>query len=85
MQRGEEDVLKEELETVGEPMIIANEFAEVEVRKVKTRNGVRLEIRSPKLGYRVRLDSLELEALSWQPVETFSRLLETPWGPGGGQ
>lgn len=69
------------VEAIGEPIVIANEFAEVEVRKVRTRNGVRLEIRSPKLGYRVRLDALELEALSWQRVETFSRFLETPWGP----
>jgi hypothetical protein len=65
----------------GEPIIIANEFAEVEVRKVHTRNGVRLEIRSPRAGYVVRLDALELEALSWQSPETFSRLLENPWGP----
>lgn len=70
-----------EVEVVGDPIIIANEFAEVEVRKVRTRNGVRLEIYSPKLGYRIRLDALELEALSWQPVETFSKFLETPWGP----
>ena len=69
------------LEVIGEPITIANEFAEVEIRKVRTRNGVRLEIRSPKLDYMVRLDALELEALSWQPVETFSRFLETPWGP----
>lgn len=65
----------------GEPIIIANEFAEVEVRKVHTRNGVRLEIRSPKAGYYVRLDALELEAVSWQPTHTFSKLLENPWGP----
>lgn len=81
MRGYEESGSEGEPETIGEPMVIANEFAEVEVRKVKTRNGFRLEIRSPKLGYRVRLDALELEALSWQPVETFSRMLETPWGP----
>lgn len=81
MRGCDDDDSEEELEVIGEPMVIVNEFAAVEVRKVKTRNGVRLEIRSPKLGYRVRLDALELEALSWQPVETFSRLLETPWGP----
>lgn len=81
MHEYEGDTLEDTVEPVGERIIIANEFAEVEVRKVRTRNGVRLEIRSPKLGYRVRLDALELEALSWQPVETFSRLLENPWGP----
>jgi hypothetical protein len=65
----------------GPDLLIANEFAEVVVRKVLTRNGARLEIRSPKGGYRVRLDALELEALSWQPTETFSGFLENPWGP----
>jgi hypothetical protein len=65
----------------GEPIEIANEFAQVRVSKVWTRNGERLEIESPKLGYRVRLDPLELESLSWQTPETFSRLLRTPFGP----
>ena len=65
----------------GPELVIANEFAEVVVRKVLTRNGVRLEISSPKGGYGLRLDALELEALSWQPAETFSRFLEDPWGP----
>jgi len=64
----------------GPGLTIANEFAEVIVRKVLTRNGVRLEIRSLKGGHCVRLDALELEALSWQPTETFSKLLESPWG-----
>lgn len=77
----EEETADVPLEVIGEPIVVANEFAEVVVRKVRTRNGVRLEIRSPKLDYMVRLDALELESLSWQPVETFSRFLETPWGP----
>ena len=51
------------------------------VLEVRTRNGERLEIHSPKLGYTIYLDALELEAISWQPVETFSRMLENPWGP----
>jgi hypothetical protein len=63
------------------PLILANEFAEVVVRKVTTRNGVRLEIAAPKLGRRVRLCPLELEALTWQTSESFSRLLATPFGP----
>ena len=54
-----------ELVQDGPELLIANEFAEVVVRKLLTRNGVRLEIRSPKGGYCVRLDALELEALSW--------------------
>ena len=64
-----------------EPLEIANEFAEVTVRKVHTRNGVRLEVASPKLGRVIRLCPLELEALTWQTSDTFSRLLATPFGP----
>jgi hypothetical protein len=60
---------------------LASEFAEVRVRKVHTRNGVRLEILSPKLDRRVLLCPLELEALSWQTPETFSKFLKTPFGP----
>lgn len=64
-----------------EPIEIANEFATVLVRKVMTRNGVRLEIRSPKLGTAIRLDPLELESLTWQTHDTFARLLTHPYGP----
>ena len=64
-----------------EPMELANEFAEVSVRKVATRNGVRLEIVAPKLGRGVRLCPLELETLTWQSPETFSQFLSTPFGP----
>ena len=46
-----------------------------------TRNGVRLEIVSPKLGRGIRLCPLELEALTWQTHETFSEFLRTPFGP----
>jgi hypothetical protein len=63
------------------PLGLANEFAEVVVRKVRTRNGVRLEIAAPRLERRVLLCPLELEALTWQTSETFSRLLATPFGP----
>ena len=66
----------------GEPLEIANEFAFVRVCKVWTRNGERLEITAPRLGYQIRLDPLELESISWQTEETFSRLLENPFGPG---
>ena len=65
-----------------EPVIeIGNEFTTVCVQKVDTRNGVRLEISSPRLGYRIQLDALALESLTWQTPETFSRFLETPFGP----
>jgi hypothetical protein len=64
-----------------EPVELANEYAAVQVRKVHTRNGVRLEILSPKLGRGIRLCPLELEALTWQDHEMFSELLRTPFGP----
>ncbi len=60
---------------------VANEFATVWVRKIWTRNGIRLEISSPRLGYRIRLDALALESLTWQTMDAFTRFLETPYGP----
>ncbi len=60
---------------------IANEFAFVTVDKIYTRNGERLEIASPRLGFRIQLDPLELESLSWQTKESLSGFLEDPYGP----
>ncbi len=60
---------------------IANEFTTARVRRTYTRNGERLEIHSPKLGTTILLDPLELESLTWQTTETFSRMLEHPYGP----
>lgn len=60
---------------------ITNEFTSIEVRKVFTRNGERLEVRSSKLGFAIQLDPLELEALTWQDPAVFSALLRTPYGP----
>jgi hypothetical protein len=65
----------------GAPLEIANEFAQVIVRKVQTRNGVRLEISAPTLERSILLCPLELESLTWQTTETFSRFLSTPFGP----
>lgn len=62
-------------------MILSNEFTSVIIEKVQTGNGERLRITSPRLGYSIDLDPLELEALTWQTVETFSLLLQTPYGP----
>lgn len=67
----------------GEPLSLRNEFAEVVVRKVRTRNGVRLEICAPRLGYAIRLCPLQLEALTWQSSEVFSGFLTEPFGPTG--
>ncbi|ABM11392.1 MULTISPECIES: hypothetical protein [Mycobacteriaceae] len=66
----------------GAATTIANEFAVVTVDKIFTRNGERLEIASPRLGFRIQLDPLELESLSWQTKESLSRFLEDPYGPG---
>ncbi len=66
----------------GEPTILlGNEFTSVCVRKVRTRNGARLEISSPRLGHRIQLDALALESLTWQTMETFTGFLQTPFGP----
>jgi hypothetical protein len=64
-----------------EPLELANEYASVVVRKVWTRNGVRLEITSPRLDRVIRLCPLELESLTWQAPEVFSSFLRTPFGP----
>ncbi|MDL4773151.1 MULTISPECIES: hypothetical protein [Thermomonosporaceae] len=62
-------------------MILANEYAEVEVDLVRTRNGMRLRIAAPRTGREILLCPLELEALTWQEHEAFSALLATPHGP----
>jgi hypothetical protein len=67
--------------TTGEPIHIANEFAEVRVVRVETRNGSRLLIESPKSGQWVSLCPLELESLTWQNVATFSAMVGNPFGP----
>jgi hypothetical protein len=65
----------------GDYLQIANEFAVALVRKVKTRNGERLEISSPKLGFKTYLDPIQLESLTWCSKQMFHRLLKDPWGP----
>lgn len=65
---------------VGEPITIGNEFAEVQVARVQTRNGSRLLIESLKSGQWVSLCPLELEALTWQATATFSAMIGQPFG-----
>jgi len=68
--------------TGDEPVIrLANEFTEVVVERVRTRNGARLRISVPSSGRQIMLCPLELEALTWQGHELFSALLKTPHGP----
>ncbi|MCH6160863.1 hypothetical protein [Streptomyces marispadix] len=69
------------LEERGEPILLGNEFAEIRVCRVETRNGSRLLVESPKSGRWITLCPLEVEALTWQNTETFSRMLGNPFGP----
>jgi hypothetical protein len=57
------------------PIVVANEFADVVVRRVQTRNGMRLDIWSPKRGSRVLLDAVALDCLSFQEPELITELL----------
>lgn len=66
---------------VAEQFQVSNEFAQVQVRKVYTDKGERIELESPKLGYSIRIDPIALESLTWQDASLFSDLLETPYGP----
>lgn len=70
--RGQED---------GAEIVIANEFAEIRVTKVRTRNGSRLLIESPKSGQWIALCPLELESLTWQSAQTFSAMIGNPFQP----
>jgi hypothetical protein len=62
-------------------LTIANEFAQVRVSCLRTRNGARLLIESPRSRTSIALCPLELEALTWQEASTFSALLSRPSGP----
>lgn len=65
----------------GDVIVIGNEFAEIRVSRVETRNGSRLLIESPKSGRRIALCPLEVEALTWQNTETFSAMIGRPFAP----
>jgi hypothetical protein len=56
-------------------ILIANEFADVVVRRVETRNGMRLDIWSPRRGSRILLDAVALDCLSFQEPELITELL----------
>jgi hypothetical protein len=62
----------------GDAIVLGNEFAEVRICRVDTRNGARLLIESPRSGRWVTLCPLELEALTWQGPETFSAMIGHP-------
>jgi hypothetical protein len=66
---------------VSEPITIANEFAEVVVQRVDTRNGSRLLISAPKTGRSISLDALEIEALTRQNTRTLAAMVGNSEGP----
>ncbi|HEY7621941.1 MAG TPA: hypothetical protein VH834_19355 [Solirubrobacteraceae bacterium] len=66
---------------VGGALQVANEFSEITVRRVDTRNGSRLLIESPRSGQWIALCPLELEALTWQTTATFSAMVAKPFSP----
>jgi hypothetical protein len=65
----------------GDAIVLGNEFAEVRVCRVETRNGSRLLVEAPRSGQWVALCPLELEALTWQNPQTFSAMIGKPFGP----
>lgn len=65
---------------VGPSITIGNEFAEVRITRVDTRNGSRLLIESQRSGQWVALCPLEAEALTWQGTATFSAMIGHPFG-----
>ena len=66
---------------MSEPITVANEFAEVVVRRVDTRNGSRLLISAPRTGRSISLDALELEALTRQNARTLTAMVGNSEGP----
>ena len=60
---------------IGEPITIANEFTEVVIQRVDTRNGSRLLITAPRTGRWITLDALEVEALTWQNPRTLAAMV----------
>jgi hypothetical protein len=66
---------------VGEPITLANEFTEVVVRRVDTRNGSRLLVCAPKSGRWISLDALEVEALTRQNARTLAAMVGSSSAP----
>ncbi len=64
----------------GEPIGIGNEFTGVNVRKVWTRQGERLEIEVPRTERSILLDAMQLEVLVAQRPERFTELFERELG-----
>jgi hypothetical protein len=54
-----------------ETAALSDGLTTVELRKIFTPAGERLELEAPNVGRSIRLDAMELESLSWQEPETF--------------
>ncbi|MBZ3900400.1 hypothetical protein [Streptomyces griseiscabiei] len=80
-RRAAEEKAALEAGRVGEPLTLGNEFSEIRVGLVRTRNGLRLLVESTRSGQWVALCPLELEALTWQNTATFSAMIGSPFGP----
>lgn len=70
---------------IGEAFGIGNEFTGVQVRKVRTRQGERLELVVPKRKYRILLDPMQLEIIAAQNPEKFSTLFARHLGSDQGR
>jgi len=64
-----------------DPITISSEFAQAVVRPIGSREGARLGIEAPKMGYEIELEPRHLAWLTTLGHETFSEWLETPFGP----
>ena len=59
---------------------IGNEFTGVQIRKVRTRNGERLELHVPTRKYRILLDAMQLEIIAAQDPAAFTTLFQRQLG-----
>ena len=74
-----EDLAEGVIET-GEWFGIGNEFTGVQIRKVRTRNGERLELHVPTRRYRTLLDAMQLEIIAAQDPAAFTTLFQRQLG-----
>lgn len=75
-----EPPLPEGIVRAAETFGIGNEFTGVQIRKVWTRQGERLEILVPRSGERILLDAMQLEIIARQDPEKFSQLFAIALG-----
>ena len=67
----------------GDAVALTDDHAVVDVRRVETRNGVRLEIAARDSGRAIRLCPVELETLTWQTHEALAELRRVPGSADG--